>query len=103
MSNYLSIIGTQTATAGSSGASASASMTGNVGTSQRRPQNNPSRQNQQGRPSRPTNFNATRRTRGGSDAAAQASIQHSQTIASVINAQQNAMLQDTQKRVSASG
>ena len=84
------------ATAG--GASASASVTGNVGTRHQRPQNIPWQQN--GR--RPSRFNTTSRGQRGSQPSNVPVQQSQQNLAAAINAQHNAMLLDTQKRLAAS-
>lgn len=95
------------ATAGKGEASASASVTGNLGTRQQRPQGIP----WHNRERRPSRFDTTtpRGQRGsqsrptGGINNGQASVQQSQqNLAAAINAQQNAMLQDTQKRLAAS-
>ena len=99
-----SVLGVST-TAGKSGASASAAVTGNVGASQQRPQNIPWQQNGQRRPSRFNNTMTPNRQRGSQSrpAAGQTSVQQSQqNLAASINAQHNSMLQDTQKRLAAS-
>jgi len=86
------------ATAGKGGASASASVTGNVGTRQQRPQNIPWQQN--GR--RPSRFNTTTRGQRVSQPSNVPVQQSQQNLAAAINAQHNAMLLDTQKRLAAS-